>query len=130
MKAKPFDLDAFAKKHKLTVGARFRSFIVGNESKKYQDSFIMGKGLPYWDKKSKIKLEFFRPTFFSPIQDQGVALAENPGLVPFCGVADAGDFFAAKVADVKCPVLYWDHETGKFTKIADSLDSFLDRLCA
>lgn len=49
---------------------------------------------------------------------------DRENFLPFASIEDS-QFLAVKITNSKCPIYMWEHENGKFYKLASSLDEFL-----
>ncbi|MBN2496469.1 MAG: hypothetical protein JXR96_17885 [Deltaproteobacteria bacterium] len=122
MATKQIDLEAFAKKYAIKIGARYRRFIETNEAEKYAGCAVWG--LPYWSLDSKIGVRFLPPTL-KPFEDNDVQRDDYPYFVALARLSGAADFLTVDAASPEAAVFYWNHEDGMFTELAPSLDAFL-----
>ncbi len=107
----------------------YTQFISDRLYLEYKGTFVTG--LPGDDPSSAVKLRFDdremldRETFFD---DHDIDLTSATSIYPLATLKDAPQFLALDISVRECPVLVWEHETGEFTPIAQSLKAFVGSL--
>lgn len=113
---------------KTELPAAYRAFLEAMES--YNGKKI--HGFMGFEADDPLTVQFTTPWLLEEVEvfdDNDISREDNPTLVPLLQIdPHEANFLLTDVGQDACPVVMWEHETGKFEEISPSLEAFLARL--